>query len=889
MRKLRAWLMRLAGLFGAGRHEADFAEELESHIALHVEDGVRNGLSPAEARRQALLRLGGAEQTRQAYRERASLPWMESLLRDVRYALRGFRRNPVFTVTVIATLALGIGATTAVLSVVDRILFRPLPYAHGDRLVSFGLSQPLEVEEFTLGAFFFEWRDNQKPFSSVTYERGVSECDLTEQSPVHLQCAEVAGNFLPTLGVSPVVGRNFLPEEDQPHGPKAAMLSYAVWLSRYNRDAAVGNKTIDIDGHPFRIVGVLPRDFEMPRLQPTDLLLPAQLDRAEQHTVNSTLGYPMWAFARLKPGISVAEAREEMDPLFRHTQLWIPAEFRSNFHLQVRSVRDRQMHDAYSAAWVLLGAVIAVLLIACANVASLFSARAASMQRELAVRSALGATRWRLMRATLIEALLLAAAGGAAGCLLAEILLRIFLAIAPTGIPFLASAALYLRILCFAGVMALACAVLCGMAPARHAARAADMTSRMSRVTAHARLRRTLVALQIAMSVILLSCASLLLRSFWSLEQQSLGMKTRDVIKVSIPLVGSRYPTGNAYMDFYLRAEAALRRLPGITAVAMSDSVPPDGDGWHHDRRIDDLFVQGRPHSSVRMNDTVIWRDVTPQYFRVLSIPIVEGRGFTEDEQHSGDAIVLSRQLARRLFPDGGAVGQHIQFANYDPYFKLDGPVYAVVGVADDVKNAGLAGESQPEYYKLRGDHDPAAWDRHCAILLDTSLPVSVVGPWVRSQIAQIDPLAPVEFEPLGQSVSKLADRPRFEAALLGLFAACGLLMAVIGLYGVIAFVAAQRTQEIGVRMALGATRRDILRLIAAEGVRLIVLGAVLGLGIALGAAHLLKSLLFHVGTRDPVSYIAVTLVLGLVALAATLIPARAAMKTDPMQALRAE
>ncbi len=562
MRKLRALIIRLFGLFRTRNHEADFAAELESHMAFHIKDGIRAGLTPEEARRQALIRLGGLEQTRQIYRERASLPWLENVVRDVRYAVRGFRRSPVFTATVIATLALGIGATTAVFSVVDRILFRSLPYAHDDRLVSFGLSQSLEPQEFTLGAFFFEWRDNQKPFESVTFERGVGECDLTEQNPVHLQCAQVAGNFLPTLGISPALGRNFLAEEDQPHGPKAALLSYALWHDRYNRDAGVLNKTITIDGHSFRIAGVLPRDFEMPRLQPADLVIPAQMDQVEQHTVNAGIGYPMWAFARLRPGVSVAEAAAEMDPLFKHTQLWIPAQFRQEFHLQVRSLRDRQMQTAYAAAWVLLSAVIAVLLIACTNVTSLFSARAAAMERELAVRSALGATRGRLMTARLIEALLLAVAGGVVGCALCEVLLRIFIAIAPSGIPFLTSARLDLRVLVFAACIALVCAVLCGWAPALHVARATALSTRMVRSIAHARMRRVLVVMQIAMCVILLLGASLFLKSFWSLEQQSLGMQTRGVVTVKIPLVASRYPTGAAYMDFYQRAESALRRIP---------------------------------------------------------------------------------------------------------------------------------------------------------------------------------------------------------------------------------------------------------------------------------------------------------------------------------------
>lgn len=338
MRALRALWMRV---FRLGPPDIEVDAEFESHVAMDTEAGLRMGLSPEEARRRAIVRLGGVDQARQAYRDRRTLPWLENTVQDLRYALRGFRRNPLFAFTVIATLALGIGATTAVFSVVDRILFRPLPYAHADRLVSFGLSQSLEKQEFTLGGFFYDWRDNQRPFEAVTFERGVGECNLTENNPIQMHCGSVAGNFLSTFGVQLEHGRDFLPEEDEPNGPKVAIISDGFWQSRFNRDPQVSGKTIQIDDRTVRIVGVLPRDFEMPRLQAVDLLMPAQMNRAEQHTVNAGIGLPMWAFARLKPGVSVPEAQAEMDPLFKHTQQWIPAQFRSEFHLVVRSVRDR--------------------------------------------------------------------------------------------------------------------------------------------------------------------------------------------------------------------------------------------------------------------------------------------------------------------------------------------------------------------------------------------------------------------------------------------------------------------------------------------------------------------------------------------------------------------
>jgi predicted permease len=889
MHKLRVLWARLRGNFTAGRSADDFDVELESHIAAHTEDGVRAGLSHAEARRQALVRLGGAEQARERYRERASLPLLEHAARDLRYALRGFRRNPVFAVTAIVTLALGIGATTAVFSVVDRILFRSLPYAHDDRLVSVGLVQSLERQEFTLGGFYYEWRESQRPFESMTFERGTHECNLTESNPLHLQCGWVAQNFLSTLGVSLEAGRNFMPEEDVPHGPHSIIISDALWLSRFNRDPGALNKSIAIDDQVYRIVGVLPRDFEMPRLQAVDLLMPAQTDMAAQHTVNAGIGYPMWAFARLKAGVSIAEAKAEMEPLFLHTQQWIPAQIRNDFHLEVRSIRDRQMQNAYLAAKVLLGAVLAVLLIACANVGGLLSARRAVRARELAVRLALGASKVRLILQGLAEAFLLAGAGSVLGCLFAGLLLHLFVVIAPSGIPFLTDARIDLRVVVFSLAIALLSACVAGMLPVLEKMKAGVLISRARNSVQHTRLRNVLVTLQIAISVVLLTGAGLLARSFRNVEAEHLGIDTRGVLALNIPLTEQRYPTAQESMGFFLRAESALRNTPGVTAVAISDSVPPDGDSWHDGRRYSDLYADGRPAAPNGTGGSVVFRTVTPDYFRVFQIPIVAGRGFSEEERRAGSrSMILSQLLAKRLFPGENPVGKHLQFGVFQPYFSLDKPVYTVVGVAADVKNAGLTGQDDPEYYQLRLDR-PESWNGHTVVLLETGLPVSTVGPWVRARIAQIDPNVPVEITPLSQTVNRLADRPRFETALLSFFAFTGLVMAIIGLYGVVAFMAQQRTQEIGIRMALGATRANVLRLILREGLRLVVIGGVIGLCAAMALTRIMQSVLFKVTPYDPASFIGVTILLAAVAVMAILIPARAAMKTDPVSALRWE
>ncbi len=887
MRKLRALWLRFRAIFTARRIGDELDAELEAHLSEHINEGVRYGLSEAEARRQALLRIGGMEQVRQAYRDRATLPWLESIARDVRYALRGFRRNPVFAMTAILTLALGIGATTAVFSVVDRILFRSLPYAHDDRLVSFGLVQSLERQEFQLGGFFYEWKRNQTPFASVTFEHGTSECNLTEANPVPLQCADVAENFLPTLGISPILGRNFLAEEDLPNGPKAAMISDVLWRIRYNRDRDVLNKTIDIDGHAVRIVGVLPGDFEMPRLQHADIVRPAQMDEASQRTANVGLGFPVWAFARLKPRVSVEQARAEMQPLFLHTQQWIPPEIRKDFHLQVRSIRDRQMQNAYTAALVLLGAVLSVLLIACANVAGLFSARAAARERELAVRAALGASRGRLIRQTLAEAFLISVAGAAVGCALAETLLLIFIRLAPAGVPFLAEARLDLRIVVFTVATSLACAAVSGILPALEKPRVMALVGRQMKSGEHARLRRTLVVVQIGLSMVLLSGAGLLVKSFRNLQRVNLGMETRNVLTVHVPLSWERYPSG--YQDFYLRAEAAFRQIPGVTAVGMSNSVPPDADSWHGGFRFSELMVPGKSPAPSGVGGSVVSRMVTPDYFRALQIPILQGRNFTEAERTSKDNfVILSTDLAARLFARENPIGRRIEHSEFRPY-RVAGPVYTVVGVAANVKNGGLTGQDDPELYELRTNLHPETWDQHHLFLIETTLPSSVVAPWIRTQVAQLDAIAPAEINTLSQTVSTLADRPRFETALLTFFAFTGLAMAIIGLYGVVTFMAQQRTQEIGIRMALGATRADVLRLILGEGVRLIIIGGAIGLIAALVLSRSLQSVLFGVSPHDPISFAAVTALLALVALAAVLIPARSAMKTDPMTALRWE
>jgi putative ABC transport system permease protein len=872
---IRELWTRLRFIFDS-RSQSELADELRFHVEHSTQAHVAAGMTTEEARRQAMIEFGGVERTREQCHEQQPGWWIETVAQDVHYALRGFRRNPVFTIAVIVTLALGIGATTAVFSVVDRILFRGLPYAHDDRLVTVGMVHSLEKQEFMMGGFFFEWRGHQQPFEAMAIQStGPHACDLVENNPAQLDCLDFDPGYLPFLGISPVLGRNFLPEEALPNGPRVAIISYGLWQDHYNRDPNILNRQINVDGSPTLVVGVLPRGFQFPTLQPSDVIFPMVLNQADQKTANLGYGDPMRTFARLKPGVSIQQARAEMEPLFNHTRdTFIPAEMRKDFHLSIRSLRDRETQDAQTMAWILLGSVLAVLLIACANVASLMMVRGEGRERELAVRSAVGASRGRLIRQTLTEAALLALAAAATGMTLAEGLLRVFVRLAPTGIPFLNRAGLDLRIALFTVLLSLGCGALFGMLPALQTPRVVALAACAAKFRTRTVLRRSLVVGQIAISMVLLAGAALLVKSFRHVEEQRLGMQTGGVFTAQIAPPSFRYDTTRKQMQFYLDAEAAIRRLPGVRAVAFSDSVPPGGG---FGMRWTELTIDGKPYQGEGTGSPLSTRKVTPDYFPSLNIPIVRGRGFTEEDTHSAQGVVIiSRLLAARIFPREDPIGRRVGRQT-------------VVGVAENVRNGGLVEPDAPEIYFLRGNAD-SDWDgRKPVMVISSVLSPKAIAPWVRSQIAGIDSTVPVKMETLDQTVSKLTDRPRFETALLGFFAFCGLLMAVMGLYGVISFLATRRTQEIGVRMALGATRMNILRLIVAEGVRLIALGGVLGIGTALATAQLLKSLLFNVGPRDPFTYVAVALLLSLVALAATLIPARAAMKVDPVVALRYE
>ncbi len=804
---------------------------------------------------------------------------MSSLWQDIRYALRMLANKPAFTLVAVLTLALGIGATSAVFSVVDRILFRSLPYPHDEQLVAFGLFAPIEPREFMLAKDYVEWRAEQTPFESMaTFTPGGADCDLTEQNPVRLSCALVESTFLPTFGIQPLLGRNFTKEEDRPHAPRVALITYGLWRSRFASDSAVVGKSISLDGQPTLVVGVLPVDFEMPTLGKADMLIPQALDEA------SVLGngpHPILrAFARLKPGVTIAQSLAALQPLFEKSLPEYGPEFREGLRVSVRSLRDRQVADSKAASWILLGSVLAVLLVACTNVANLLLARASGRQREIAVRAALGASSSRLIRQNLTESLLLGIIGGTIGCWVAYSLLQLFESIAPEGIPRLQQAGLDTRVVLFTLGVSLVSGVLFGLAPAARRHTPELLTGKEVRQTSRGLLRQILVASQVAVSLILLTGAGLLLHSLWKLQSVPLGLDAQSVVTAQIALAEYRYPDSKRQVAFFDELEVGLRHMPGVTAMAISDTLPPSGGSQA--TIYSQIETPGRPRAAEGTGGMVGWRSVSPGYFAALGVPIIRGRAFQEQDRGLNEnPVILSETLAKRLFPDEDALGKSLRVGQ-------DGPWRQVVGIAADVRNNGLAEPSDPEYY-VPWKVDTAGYFRMAHVTLRTPMNPETVAKWLRQETARLDPSVPVTMETMNQRVGKLSERPRFNAVLLTLFAGVGVVLAAIGVYGVVGFLVSQRTQEIGVRMALGASPRAILKMIMGNVARWTIAGALLGVLGSWYAVKLLQSLLFQVSVRDPWPVGAALVLLLVAAFVAALVPARRAMRVDPIEALRYE
>ena len=873
--------LRLRSLLRRAQADQELDDELRDHLERKTEEYVAKGMAPEEAHRRARLDMGGFEQTKEKCRDARRGNWIQDLIQDSRYGLRTLGKSPGFTTVAVLTLAVGIGGTSAVFSVVDRILFRSLPYPQDNRLVSFGLLAPIERDEFMLGSSYVDFRKEPGPFEAITsMNPGTAGCDLTEQNGIRLNCALVEQSFLPTFGILPLLGRNFSSDEDRPNAPRVALLSYSLWRSRFGGDPGVLGKTISLDGIATRIIGVLPSTFEMPTLSPADLLLPQALDEERQRSASP--GVVLRTFARLKPGLDVPRATAALQPWFEKALADAPPQFRKEIHLSVRSLRDRQIQDVRLASWLLFGSVLAFLLVACTNVANLLLARATGRQREVAVRVALGAGKGRLIRQTLTESALLGIFGAAAGSWFAYLLLRLFVSVAPDGIPRLEQARLDLRVVIFTlGVMSIS-ALLFGLTPALQFPAPDVLLRKDARATSRNFLRQALVSAQIAISLLLLASASLLQRSLWNLENVRFGMQTENVIFEHVLLAPYRYATPEKQLALFAELESRVSRLPGVMAVALSDSLPPSGR--MRSTILAGIEVAGRPLFNEGTGGSVAWRAVTPNYFSALGIPIIQGRAFQQSDLFPNEnPIILSDTLARELFPNANPVGQQLRL------FRIsDAPWRTVVGIAADVRNGGLVNRADPEFY-LPWKNDSVVSPNAGYMIVRTPMNPKAVAAWMRAETSALDSTVPVTIEVMSQRVGKLTARPRFDAMLLSLFAGMGVLLAAVGIYGVVRFLVELRTQEIGVRMALGATPQDILKMVFAGIGRWTLAGSALGLSGAWVCARWMQSLLYEVRPHDPALFVFALLFLTAVVLLAAWIPARRASRVDPIVALRYE
>src|ERR1700683_4291157 len=622
--------LRLRGLVRRGELDRDLQDELEFHAAMREKKFTGSGLAGDEARYQAARQFGNATLTRETLRETRGFPLIESIAQDASYAVRQLRRNSGFAAVAILTLALGIGVTTAVFSLVDEALFRPLPYPHGDRLVTVGVFSPDTAGEFLFGQSYYDLRDTKRSFETGTgFAPGLSDCTLTEESAEKLSCARVQASFLPTLEVWPILGSNFSPEEDRPQAPQVALLSYGLWESRFGGARDVVGRTISLDDVRTRIVGVLPRDFEMPSQVQPDLLVPLAMDETQARSKPGT--NLVRVYARLRPGVTPAPALEQIHGGFaRQVITGVLATLRV-MRPRGRLILDMRIGDLRLALWILLGSVFAVLTIACSDVANLLLARAAARREEMAVRGALGAGRGRLIRQTLTESAVLGVAGGALGCLLAAIVVRIIAPFTAPIFPRFAHARIDVRILLFTLAVSAASSLFFGLAPALSLPKHETLAGTRSTGNSRHSLAPVLVSLQVAGALVMLTAAGLLLRTLWKIDNLPLGMQTNGVILADVTL-GRQACTTTPQCTFLLDdIEQRTQSLPGVEVLGVANGVPLIGGGGII--LSSEVRVEGEPQRQAGSDFALNWRWVTPNFFSALKIHTLEGRTFIETDR----------------------------------------------------------------------------------------------------------------------------------------------------------------------------------------------------------------------------------------------------------------
>jgi putative ABC transport system permease protein len=887
VRRLGKLWARMRDTFRNEPLDLEFQAELEEHIRLLEERYRRQGMTSQAAMLAARRQFGNTTLLQEDIRAMQMIPAIEALRGDLTYAVRMLRRNPGFAATAVLTLALGIGANTTIFSVCNAVLFKPLPYAEPDRIVMLSERMADGKLSAVAPANFVDWRNESRSFSGMAAVRASSFASsfiLGGQSEAsRLAGGDASSSFFSVLGVRFMLGRNFLPEEDRPGQDRVAILSYAAWSERFGADRDIAGKAITLNDESYTVVGVLPAGFQFGNTaedfqaqSQADIWVPLELDPQRLQRGSHILR----VIARLEPGVKLAQAQAELDVMAANLAQQYPKDNKDTGIVAV-PLTDQVTGNVRAALETLLGAVGLLLLIACANVANLLLGRAAARQKEMAVRIALGASRGRLAQQLLTESLFLASLGGIAGFVLTLAAIAALTPQLPADLSRAAGVAVDTRMLIFTAVISLVTGILFGMGPlfATWRERAGESLRQNNRFASgiQTRLRSGLAVAEIAVTIILLIGAGLMAKSFWALMRVEPGFRSENILTARLSLPGSRYPDNRRIAALEGEVLESLRGRPGVQSAGFATYVPLTGldNDWA-------FLIEGRPPLPVGTHNMAKYRPVSAGYFETIGIPLLRGRSFTsEDTAEAPWVVVINDSMAREYWPSENPIGQRLQIPGWPTWGT-------VIGVVGDVLHEGLDGAAKPEMYlpveqSLNIESDPT-------IVVRAEIPGGAAAGELRAAVSAIDPAIAVDrIETIQQLVSGSVAQPRFRTMILMAFSLLALVMASIGIYGVMNYLVIQRTREFGIRLSLGATPTDVMRLVLGRAATLIGAGTCLGLVGSVLLVQLITKLLFGTAPLDPHTFAAVPVLLVAVALLASYIPARRATRIDPIVALRCE